>query len=83
MALNGNFFSMKPLKNWAPSPYSTHRLHSSSFLGLLYRILNMNPKRNYNGAYRYPSAFKFLLLLLLLVLRVACGNVYIQSSALA
>ena len=43
----------------------------------------MNPKRNYNGAYRYPSAFKFLLLLLLLVLCVACGNVYIQSSALA
>ena len=30
----------------------THRLHSSSFLGLAYMILNMNPKRNYYGASR-------------------------------
>ena len=28
----------------------THGLHSSSFMGLPYRILNMNPKRNYHGA---------------------------------
>ena len=29
----------------------THRPRSSSFLGLLYRVLNMNPERNYYGAY--------------------------------
>ena len=29
----------------------TQRPQSSSFLGLPYRILNMNPKRNYYGAY--------------------------------
>ena len=33
---------------------STHRLHSSSFLGLPYRILHINPqKRNYLGAHAY------------------------------
>ena len=31
----------------------THRPHSSSFWGLPYRILHMNPKRNYSGAYGY------------------------------
>ena len=31
----------------------THRLHSSSFLGLPYRILNMNPKKEYYGASGY------------------------------
>ena len=30
----------------------THRLHSSSFLGFPYRILNMNSKRSYDGASR-------------------------------
>ena len=30
---------------------STHRFHSSSFLGLPYMILNMTTKRKYNGAY--------------------------------
>ena len=29
----------------------THRLLSSSFLGLPYRILHINHKRNYLGAY--------------------------------
>ena len=30
---------------WAHAPHSTHRPHSSSFLGLPYRVLNMNPKK--------------------------------------
>ena len=29
---------------------SAHGLHSSSLLGLPYRVLTMNPKRNYYGA---------------------------------
>ena len=35
---------------------STHRPLSSSFLGLPYRILNINPKRNYLGAYGYTCS---------------------------
>ena len=33
----------------------THRPLSSSFLGLPYRILNINHKRNYLGACGYPA----------------------------
>ena len=33
----------------------THRPLSSSFLGLPYRILNINHKRNYLGAYGYRA----------------------------
>ena len=36
---------------WVSGSGRTLRPHSSSFLGLPYRILNMNPKRNYYGAY--------------------------------
>ena len=35
------------------NPHPAHRLLSSSFLGLPYRILNLNHKRNYLGAYGY------------------------------
>ena len=39
-------------RSWEESGLGpTHRPHSSSFLGLPYRILHMNPKRNYYGAY--------------------------------
>ena len=31
---------------------STHRLHSSPFMGLPYRVLNMSPKKEYYGASR-------------------------------
>ena len=48
-ALNGALFEL-PLSREAES--LTHRLHSSSFLGLPYTNLNMDPKRNYYGAHR-------------------------------